>query len=188
MTPSNALRPAPALERGTTLVIALVMLLAVGLMSTAVMRRVGLSDQIALNARLRAQAAEFAQLALRWCAHQIELASTAVTIYPADAVAAWTETANWRGDGPRPAYTLAAATDFSGIGAPRVLPQCLVERTSIDGVFSVAARGLSPDFVADPVTGQARVGSQVWLQSDVLAPPPGHRIVARTWQQLLTPP
>jgi type II secretory pathway pseudopilin PulG len=197
--------------RGLSLVVAMVMLAAIGLLSAAVMRAATGASRVADAGRLQAQAVQLAQAALRACERQLTLpASTrAVAPWPAASTPAWTRRDNWTGGGARPAHALTAAEINAG-AAPRAPPQCLVEATATPAIYTVTARGFSADFAADPATGAARSGSVAWLQSTVLldkptaatpvggpTPPPrgnpctgdcAPAIVQRVWQQLLTPP
>jgi type II secretory pathway pseudopilin PulG len=178
--PRGVRAPAPASvprQRGFSLIVAMVMLAVIGLASAAIMRNATGAGQLAASHRLRTQAGQFAQVALRFCENQLTLASS------------------------RP-----------GASMP---PQCLVEATAVADVFTVTARGFSPDFTSDAGTGAIRSGSVVWLQSTILlgalaAAIPNPAPVAassassadvaacdgacaasirqRVWQQLLTPP
>ena len=191
---------APA--RGFSLIVAMLMLAVIGLFSAAVMRNATSSDQVANNNRLQTQANQYAQLAMRWCQGQMALdsSSRAATVYASLTPPAWVDAKNWAsGSGPHPAHTLTPK-EIGGATLPRVAPQCLVEATSVPGVFTITARGFSSDFKADTGTGATRNGSVVWLQATVYADgadpaaAPGAAangplgVRERTWQQLLTPP
>jgi len=191
---------APA--RGFSLIVAMLMLAVIGLFSAAVMRNATSSDQVANNNRLQTQANQYAQLAMRWCQGQMALdsSSRAATVYASLTPPAWVDAKNWAsGSGPHPAHTLTPK-EIGGATLPRVAPQCLVEATSVPGVFTITARGFSSDFKADAGTGATRNGSVVWLQATVYADgadpaaAPGAAangplgVRERTWQQLLTPP
>jgi type II secretory pathway pseudopilin PulG len=183
-------------ERGISLIIAMLMLAVIGLASAAIMRNATSGDQVATNIRLQTQASQYAQLALRYCARQLALAPAArrasVAAAFADTPPAWTARANWTTGGLDMAHTLTAA-DIGSSVPPRVPPQCLVEATIVDKVYTVTARGFSPDFRADAGNGATRSGSVVWLQATLYAEDGageggGLSVQRRLWQQLLTPP
>jgi type II secretory pathway pseudopilin PulG len=191
MTPGRTIAPvafarvphaAPrGLERGFSLIIAMLMLAVIGLASAAIMRNATSSDQVAMNNRLQTQAHQYAQVALRFCENQLALAPKVrtVALFDAPTPAAWTLKADWTAGGSHLAYTLAAR-DLGSSVQPRVAPQCMVESTGLANVFTVTSRGFSADFSASPDSGSTRTGSVVWLQSTVLvgeaggsAGPPG---------------
>lgn len=154
-------------QRGISLIIAMLMLAVIGLTSAAVMRNATSAGQIATNNRLQTQASQLAQLALVFCENQLTLASgvRAATPYTG-APAPFTVSGNWTSGGGQPAHALTAS-ELGGT-APRVAPQCLIETTAVPRVFTVTARGFSPDFRADAGSGATRSGSVVWLQATVL--------------------
>jgi len=199
--------------RGFSLIVAMLMLAIIGLASAAIMRNATSAEQVAANNRLQTQANQFAQAALRFCENQLTLAPAlrSVPLFPAASPAAWTPSADWTAGGAHMAHTLVA-TDLAGTVAPAVAPQCMVEATALANVFTVTARGFSPDFTA-AANGVTRGGAVVWLQSTLLtqaseegaaragAAATGGEGVAscadgacaltirqRLWQQLLTPP
>jgi type IV pilus assembly protein PilX len=186
----------PGRPRGFSLIVAMLMLVAIGLASAAIMRNATSADQVANNSRLQTQALQYAQVALRLCESQLALAapSRSVTLQPAVTPPAWTVPAEWRGRGA--AHRLTAAEIGSPV-RPRVLPQCLMEAATLPDLYTVTARGFSADYLADPVTGITRNGSTVWLQATIHASGeggpadvPGGALTLRqrVWQQLLTPP
>lgn len=192
-----------SLSAGFSLIVAMVMLAAIGLASAAIMRNATGADQVANGNRLQTQASQYAQLALRFCESQLALApsSRSATLQPAAAPASWTVPGDWAPRGS--AHTLAPA-EIGGAVRPHVPPQCLMEATAVSGLYTVTARGFSPDYQADPRTGAPRYGSVVWLQATIHAREEGASEPARTapggapagalavrqrvWQQLLTPP
>ena len=202
-----------ARARGFALIVAMLMLAAVGLAAAAIMRNAVSGDQVATNDRLQTQAGQSAQLALRWCELQLVQAPSARSVAPLAAAspAAWTVQRNWTSGGPNSAHTLSA-TDIGGSLPPPVAPQCLLETTALQHVYTVTARGFSPDFRADACTGATRAGAVVWVQAMVYAVADagpggaatdpaaggaapagcgadcGLRVRQRVWQQLLTPP
>ena len=217
---ASAPRVAPAFTRpgaaahGFSLIIAMLMLAVIGLASAAIMRNATSGDQVATNNRLQTQANQYAQLALRFCEAQLGQAPAArsATLLDAATPAAWTAQRNWTTSGSRSAHTLSAV-DIGSSVQPRVPPQCLMEATALPHVYTITARGFSPDFRADDRTGATRSGAAVWLQATVYADDgdaaPGAggsgqgdgaapasscaggcalRVRQRVWQQLLTPP
>ena len=155
--------------RGVSLVIAMLMLAVIGLCSAAVMRGATSAGQVSTNHRLLAQAGRNAQVGLRFCEGQLTQPAEGRTVapWPAASAPAWTRRDDWTGGGSAMAYTLAAR-DINAGAPPRVPPQCLLEATATADVYTVTARGFSPDFSADARTGATRTGSVVWLQSTVL--------------------
>ena len=205
---------AAAGAQGFALIFALLMLVAIGLCAAAIMRNVTGGDQVATNSRLQAQAGQYAQLALRWCEMQLALASAVRSVAPLPAATppAWTAQRNWTTGGADAAHTLTAA-DIGSPVLPRSAPQCLLEATALQHVYTVTARGFSPDFSADASTGATRSGGVAWVQAMVYADAAdaapggagtdpaqgaaapagcvgdcGLRVRQRVWQQLLTPP
>jgi Tfp pilus assembly protein PilX len=204
----------PASARGFSLIIAMLMLAVIGLASAAIMRNATSGDQVATNNRLQTQASQYAQLALRFCEMQLGRAPAArsVTLLPVATPASWTAQRNWTASDARAAHTLSAG-DIGGAVQPRVAPQCMMEATALQHVYTVTARGFSADFHADGRTGATRSGSVVWVQATVYAEgddtPSGSepadpgggsasesgcpggcglQVRQRVWQQLLTPP
>lgn len=174
----------------------MLMLVAIGLASAAIMRNATSADQVVNDSRLQTQALQYAQVALRFCESQLALAASSrrVALKRVATPPAWTAHADWTGEGA--GHTLAAA-EIGGLVRPRVAPQCLMEATAVPDLYTVTARGFSADFQSDPATGVTRNGSAVWLQATILAQgEPGASdalagtltIRQRVWQQLLTPP
>jgi Tfp pilus assembly protein PilX len=158
--------------RGVSLIIAMLMLVIIGIMSVAVMRSVTSTDQVATGNRVQTQANQAAQMALRFCEDQLSQSIKKITVSAPASPAAWTVKANWTGVGVTPkAYTLRS-TDVQGGGAnfPPVAPQCLAEVSTEDPkVFTVTARGFSPDYRHDN-NFATTTGSVIWLQSTVYLP------------------
>ncbi|MET0382541.1 MAG: hypothetical protein ABW032_03875 [Burkholderiaceae bacterium] len=161
-------------ERGLSLIIAMLMLAVIGIASATVMRNATSADHVAMNNRLLTQANQYAQVALRFCEGQLLLPAAARQVTPLapQTPAAWTIPSGWTGVGPGTAHTLTAH-DISSPVLPRVAPQCLIEGTALANVYTVTARGFSPDFRAEPATSATRSGSAVWMQSIVLIDDPG---------------
>ena len=207
MTPCHGLAPpsvrrpvrasrvtrAVAHARGFVLVVALLMLAAIGLASAAIMRNATLGEQVADGGRQQAQAGQYAQLALRFCESQLARApaSRVAALLPAVVPPAWSEQRRWTNPGVDGAHALTAR-ETGGAGPPRVAPQCLLEAASQPGTYTVTARGFSADFTDDPTTGATRSGCAVWLQAtlyvDVAASAGAAVVRRRMWQRLLTPP
>jgi Tfp pilus assembly protein PilX len=164
--------PAGSGQRGVSLIIAMVMLVVIGFVSVAIMRRATSSDQVAMNNRLQTQANQYAQAALQFCENQIVTTGTPITIRSSATPGNWTVKANWlTTTAPASAYQLTS-TDLPSANTPAHLPQCLVEHSPLDAsnahLFIVTARGFSDDYSFDTTTGATKSGSVVWLQSQVL--------------------
>ena len=174
--------------RGFSLIFAMLMLVMIGLASSAIMRRAISSGQVATNSGVQAQAQQFAQAALRFCERQLTLPASVRVIDGAavQAPPAWTLRTRWIGSTAQ-AHTLAPA-ELSGAVLPAVAPQCTIDATPQEHVFTVTARGFGAGLGVDASTGEARAGVVVWLQSIVLVADDGGAIRQRVWQQLLTPP
>lgn len=159
-------------SRGISLIIAMLMLVIIGIMSVAVMRSVTSTDQVATGNRVQTQANQAAQMALRFCEDQLGRPMKKITVYAPATPAAWTIKANWTQGGTSMAYTLQPG-DIQGGGAnfPPVAPQCLAEVSPDNtAIYTVTARGFSPDFRADSGTYATLSGSVIWLQSTVYLP------------------
>ena len=200
--------------RGFSLIIAMLMLAVIGLASAAIMRNATSGDQVATNNRLQTQAGQYAQLALRFCEMQLAQAPAArgATLFDPATPAAWATQSRWTTSGSNSAHTLSATDMGSSSVQPRVAPQCMMEGTALPHVYTVTARGFSPDFRADSGTGATRSGSVVWMQATIYADSavaaPGADsaeqgdgaasatcaggcallVRQRVWQLLLTPP
>ena len=141
--PASTRRNARA--RGFSLIMAMLMLAAIGLASAAIMRNATSADQVADGNRLQTQARQYAQLALRFCESQLALApsSRSVPLQPAVTPAAWTVPGDWAPRGA--AHTLAPAEIGSAVG-PRVPPQCLMEATAVSSAESVSSSGVAASY------------------------------------------
>jgi len=161
-------------QRGVTLIIAMIMLVVIGIMSVAIMRHSTNADQVTTNTRLQTQANQAAQMALLYCESQINLGSGAdpEPITPAPTEPAWADKKNWVTPGVGHAHTLARE-EVSGGAAnfPAVPPQCISEASKAGpGLYTVTARGFSPDYREDSTSHTTISGSVIWLQSTVYAP------------------
>jgi Tfp pilus assembly protein PilX len=167
-------RLAPAAgQRGVSLIIAMVMLVVIGFVSVAIMRRATSSDQVALNNRLQTQANQYAQAALQFCENQIVTSGSPITIQAQNASGNWTVKAKWlTTTAPGGSAYQLTATDLPSANTPAHYPQCIVEHSSLDTsnahLFIVTARGFSDDYTFDSTSGATKSGSVVWLQSQVL--------------------
>jgi type IV pilus assembly protein PilX len=164
-------------QRGVSLIITLIMLVIIGLTAAAAMRSAVSSEKVINNMRAEALAQQYAEVALRYCEQQMELASagrpaslqdTAITTTAAGATPTWQLTTTWTG-GATKMTTIPEAQIKSGDSSfvPTSAPQCFVERQTLaDGsnAVVVTARGFSPDYQADG-NGNTVAGSVVWLQS-----------------------
>ena len=146
----------------------MIMLIVIGLMSVSVMRGALSSDLIAGNARSQNFATQSAQIALRYCERQLTAAAIVPLPAPGGGATNWGVFANWSNVALRREVPAAIMVSADSSIQPTVLPQCMVENTTLeDGATAaviVTARGFSPDFSADG-SGRTVTGSVVWLQS-----------------------
>jgi len=149
----------------------MLMLVIIGLTSAAVMRNATSADRAINNNRLRTQANQYAQIALRFCERQLTLGGARVINVPVapPEPPAWTVKANWFDPSPSALRYTLAPSNFSGGVRPVVPPQCMAEPMSaaLPHVFTVTARGFSDDFTQDDRSQATLTGSVVWLQSTV---------------------
>ena len=134
-------------------------------------------------------AQQYAEAALRYCEDEIAKADGSRTntlknanvfnddgsgnpVVPNYPPSGWNLTASWLGGGGAiSSLTSIPSTQITaGDSAytPNNLPQCVAERSRMpDGnnVTVITARGFSPDYAANNVTGETTAGSVVWLQS-----------------------
>ncbi len=164
-------------SRGVSLIITMIMVVIIGLTAAAAMRGTASSERVTNNMRMQNLAQQYAEAALRYCEAQIALADAArvnslkeanITL-SATATADWQKTATWVGGAARttsvPSSQVKSAD--SSITPPK-MPQCFAERLRLSDnslVVAITARGFSPDYVANPTTGETTQGSVVWLQS-----------------------
>lgn len=155
------------------MIVTLVLLVVIGLLSTASMRGALNADMISHNVRTQTFAEQAAQIALRYCESEVVKATPGITIEPAPvapATAAWASFSNWHGSTPK-AVRVPAEKLHSEVSSVEPsddqLPQCLAERAELpsgEEVTIVTARGFSPDYREDD-DGNTIAGSVVWLQS-----------------------
>jgi type IV pilus assembly protein PilX len=172
---------------GVSLIIVLVMLVVIGLTSAAAIRNATSGEQATNNIRLQNLAQQYADAALRYCEGELakadvdrvaSLSEANLSDTPAgtaDAATGWGQAASWTGAGgiaaSRTVVPEARVKSQDSAFRPARLPECVVERQVLaDGnrAYVVTARGFSPGYVADAVTGATTAGSVVWLQSIVL--------------------
>ena len=172
---------------GVSLIIVLVMLVVIGLTSAAAIRNATSGEQATNNIRLQNLAQQYADAALRYCEAELakadvdrvaSLSEANLSDTPAgtaDAATGWGQAASWTGAGgiaaSRTVVPESRVKSQDSAFRPARLPECVVERQVLaDGnrAYVVTARGFSPGYVADAVTGATTAGSVVWLQSIVL--------------------
>lgn len=188
-------------QHGLSLLIVLVLLAAMSLSAAALLRQAVGNEKVSNNTRLQAMALNYAEAALRYCEQRLAL-SEADALRPLslqDAqlpltsaqAPAWNLASSWttpRAVTVLPKVELASA---DSPGPPARPPECLVEKQLLAGepVYLLTARGFSPDYSADAVSGQSRSGAVVWLQSLVFLDRQAARALQdRTWRRLLNPP
>jgi type IV pilus assembly protein PilX len=165
-----------ARERGVSLIVVLVLILAMGLMAAFGIRASSTSSAVALSVRTQALAMEAAEAALRYCESQALSDAPAITIWdpPTDsATSRWSAPAHWAGTDKASA---TVPEDWLRVSAAQqaytLRPECMVERLRLPGLagtmrretFLITARGFSPESSLRP-DGRLRSGSEVWLQS-----------------------
>jgi len=161
-------------QHGVALIVALVMLVVIGLTSAAVMRGALSSDLVTNNTRLQTLALQAAHVGLSYCERKASDDIPTIPILPssgASAPASWEVYDNWRDESKVVRVTAEHMASENSTFVPTHLPECMVERTPIDGgsdkVYVVTSRGFSPDYAADD-EGHTLSGSLVWLQSTIL--------------------
>ncbi len=173
-----ARRPGRA-QRGATLMVAMVMLVAIGLTSVAVMRGALSTDQMVGSTQQQTLARQAAETALHYCEQQAALVVPApgfvVLDAPVGAAAeAWTVFANWYAADRANTVPAAAIKSSQRLTAPASLPRCIVQRKRVpsgDGALVVTVRGFSPDY-AEGADRRPSAGAAVWLQSTLRLQPP----------------
>ena len=203
-------------QGGLALVVVLVLLVVIGLSSASALRSATSAEQAGNNIRLQYLAQQYAEAALRYCEAELlkpdgqRVASLRQANLPEVAVGAsaaqsvWGQAASW---GPAGAGTASKtrppeawfSSSLSAFSLP-FGPECLAEQQLLPGeqrALVITARGFSPGYLADPLSGSTRAGAVVWLQSIVLlvdatdaTEPSGaaRRISDRLWQRIINPP
>lgn len=190
--------------RGMVLPLSLVLLVVLGLASASAMRLSLSSERVVNNLRMHQLAHQQAELALHYCESQLALPSAEriaalrdEAIAPAVAgTSRWQAVAPWVGGSVEAVAPPTAWWGAAESPVPAVTPRCLAERSLLsDGheVWTVTARGFSPDYAADPSSGRSQRGASVWLQSTLLlqpvADPAAPRPRAdRLWRRIINPP
>ena len=191
-TTNNAKGIGARRQRGVVLLIALVLMIAIGISSALAMRTALFGDLVSHNMRTQNLAFQAAEIALRFCEDQVINNPFAAGFNiidlgnPNPAVNnEWQLDANWAAASSNevPDAWLGNTVDYE------TRPICMVRRMSYDEVvgaaalpadaprpedrgvspdflffFRVTARGFSPDYEEDN-NGNAISGSEVWLQS-----------------------
>lgn len=169
-------RPARA-QRGISLIITLIMMVIIGLTAGAAMRSAVSSEKVINNMRSEALAQQYAEVALRYCEQQMELASAmraetrlrdaSLVTTLVGGTPAWNGTATWVGGASLKTTVPDVQFRNTESSVSPIAPECFVEKQALaDGTIAVVvtARGFSPDYAADS-DGQTTAGSVVWLQS-----------------------
>lgn len=171
----------PSCQRGTTLIVVLIMLVVIGLSAASSMRNAVSGEKITNNLRLDALAQQYAEMGLQYCERQMaqpsalrteaSLRDAALPAATPVASAVWTSPTTWLVEPTTVIRISDAAGIVSGVNssvAPSRNPECLVEPVTLGAgtpTFLITARGFSPGYTADPDTGATLSGSVVWLQS-----------------------
>ena len=165
-------------ERGVSLLVVLVLILAMGLMAAFGIRASSTSAAVAISVRSQALAMEASEAALRYCEAQALASEPVITIWEPPATgdrdpSRWKTPSVWVGDNKASA---TVPQDWLTAGGTRVVyslrPECMVERMRLPGLpgtmrretFLITARGFSPESSLRP-DGRLQSGSEVWLQS-----------------------
>ncbi len=184
-------------QEGVVLIIALVLMLAIGVTTTMTLKFVMSSDQIGSSIRDGQLASQAAEATLRWCEDQVIRNQPGVQVLPPppgqsgmdlnaeDTTETWRAEANWvlNTNAFEPPAGVLAAIDGGNAVARNFnqLPQCMAQQIrlrSIDSdvgnatnaivrVVRVTVRGFSPNYDRTPGAAQ---GGEVWLQSTLYIP------------------
>lgn len=190
--------PSPR-QRGATLALVLVLLVALSMLGVAGMRGAIDSERIAQATRAQQMALQAAELALHYC--EAALLHARTTAAPASASGAdqapgeatagmrWPDLAGWDHQALGAQTVPLALLQAEGSPAAyRRAPECLVESTKAPAgqpeIHTVTARGFGPDVPASPLTG-APAGAETWVQSQLAWPADGKGEPVRSWRQLL---
>lgn len=170
-------------QSGVSLIIVLIMLVIIGLTSAAAIRNATSGEKLTNNIRVQNLAQQYAEAALRYCEAEMGKADVSRTPTLAEAnlitvavgaTPGWEQTATWIGTGGASAsktiLPLAQVKSSDSSFQPSKLPECVVEKqtlTDLNIAYVVTARGFSPDYTADSISGKTTGGSVVWLQSTI---------------------
>lgn len=182
-------------QSGVSLIIVMIMVVIIGLTSAAAIRSATSGEKLTNNIRMQNLAQQYAEAGLRYCEAQLSLANAdparvatlkdaqiPVTAYvvgqPTFQTAPhWENVLTWTGVGGASATrTNVPQANLKSVDSsitPSTLPQCAVERQGLPpagatNALVITARGFSPDYTADAITGVTKTGSVVWLQSVLL--------------------
>ncbi len=181
----------PARQRGVTLIIVLMMLVIIGITSAAAIRNATSGEKLTNNIRVQALAQQYAEAALRYCEAELAkpeavrvatLAEVNILQGNHDPMAGavkngllWQEAGSWTGaGGASGSKTILPESQVKSTDSsfkPGKLPECVVERQRMpdaNTAYVITARGFSPDYQSDAVSGETTGGSVVWLQSIVV--------------------
>lgn len=193
MRPPIPFRPPRHRSQGLVLVVALILMAAIGIASTAAMRLALTGSAIAMGLRAQNEATQAAEVALRWCEVQTRLRASGAanglsndfTLIEADQATdnLWQTLATFTARSrPVPALIMAAA-GMPALAANQ-LPRCLAQESNelkslepaSDGnldfknntfrQFLITVRAFSPDFRTG--TDGEDGGSEVWIQSTLI--------------------
>jgi type IV pilus assembly protein PilX len=185
-------------QSGISLIIVMIMVVIVGLTSAAAIRNATSGEKLTNNLRMQNLAQQYAEAALRYCEAQVAMAdgtpgkqaslnTGAGSVIPTTAYVVgqatfqtaphWENPLTWIGVGGASAtLTTVPLLNIKSADSsitPPTLPQCVAERQGLPpagatNALIITARGFSPDYTADAVTGATTGGSVVWLQSILL--------------------
>ena len=165
-------------SRGVSLVIVLIMMIIIGITAATAMRTATSEQRATNNQRVEASALQYAEAALRYCESEMvkdsgsrigSLAESNILASSTPPTLVWIAPASWNDPGTSSRTTVPV--DKLQINAaesvpPLYLPQCVVEKNTVQGLL-ITARGFSPDYNPDPVTGATLTGAVVWVQSAI---------------------
>jgi Tfp pilus assembly protein PilX len=186
-------------QSGISLIIVMIMVVIIGLTSAAAIRNATSGERVTNNIRMQNLAQQYAEAALRYCERQVTLVDTdpnkVATLLNANIVqtafvvgqttfqvspAPWELPASWIGPAAAgnafASLTVVPESQIKSVNSsinPAVRPQCVAERQVMaagGAAMVITARGFSPDYTADALTGLTTGGSVVWLQSISLIP------------------
>jgi len=172
-------------QQGISLIIVLIMLVIIGLTSAAAIRSATSGEKLSNNLRVQNLAQQYAEAALRFCEAELAKADadreptlkeakiyTPPVLTAATAATQWNVASTWIGAGgasdSKTTIPIAQLKSVDSSFSPTVLPQCVAEKQVMNDLkiaYVITARGFSPDYTANALTGATTSGSVVWLQS-----------------------
>lgn len=181
----------PARQQGVTLIIVLMMLVIIGITSAAAIRNATSGEKLTNNIRVQYLAQQYAEAALRYCEAELAkpeavrvatLAEINILQGNHDPLAGaikngllWQEAGTWTGaGGASSSKTILPEVQVKSSDSsfrPSRLPECAVEKQRMHDAnlaYVITARGFSPDYQSDALSGETTGGSVVWLQSIVI--------------------